>query len=378
MFEGIINLLSKKKGTDRLVYPLPSEIIKRDKLIEGLTKSNVSKDAQLSNIQAKEKLVKDRGKEFDDEQETIKELLEKKEEMHEEDYGNAFSFGQFYTKLLLGEKKDYNKLPKHEKYVADILDRDMNIIFAKFGDFNVLRNGEIALIDSKGSLILSGEKLNQVLYKPGSIGNQLKRKMIRLPCDEKHRFFPDIEEVRMPECTYNDKTGKIKWAEVSEKPVKQLIIDREQRIAEDSQYIERLEKTKAEVVRTNKKLARENNILKNSNKNIEAELSENVNARKQFENKIGTLQNKLTHLRKMKTLNDGMKEKLMVMNEELMEKIEDLGVKNQFERVLGRVQEMIDWTSSKLPQKVPIEELGNNDKEKIQESFSPKMKTKQK
>ena len=59
MFKWLINLFEKKKTTDRILYPLPSEIIKRDKLIEELAKSDSSKEAQLSNIYAKERLKKE-------------------------------------------------------------------------------------------------------------------------------------------------------------------------------------------------------------------------------------------------------------------------------------------------------------------------------
>jgi len=352
MFERIINLI-KKKPVDRIVYPLPSEIIKRDQLINELTKEKESLKGQISNYLAKNKLKKEREKEFDEEQDTIKDLRGQIKEMNEEEYCGAFSFGKFYEKLM-----------KDKKFLIDITDRDDLVLFGEFGDFIILKNGDIGIVDKVGNVLSHGKQLNQIINKPGSLGNQLKRKKISLPCNKDMVFIPDLAEVFLPEFTLDKKAKsgeQLNWAKVSEKTLEEHLVKKEIQLHNQNEYIERIEKTKADLLRSNKQLKRENEIIKNSKKGIEVELSRNISNRKQFENKIGKLQNQITLLRKMKKLNDDMVNKLTKINDELRDKVEDMGVKSEFDKVLGTVQDLIDWSVSKLPQKVPIDDLKDSE-----------------
>ena len=88
---------------ERYVFPL-SEDITRDKTIAELVKKLQTQDAQLSNIYAEEKKKKDKISEEDLEQEQIKRVLEAKEQIEHQKFGNSFSFLKFYKKFINNKK----------------------------------------------------------------------------------------------------------------------------------------------------------------------------------------------------------------------------------------------------------------------------------
>lgn len=313
-------------------FPIKEDLIERDETVRELVKQLQSRDAQLSNISAQNREKALRESEVDINQEAIKELIEQKRRIDEKKYLGSFSWKKFWYKYL-NDKKFRGEL--------EICDKDDSIIFGKFGDFVVLPDGRQGITDSEDNLIGYGNTLRHFIWKPESLDNQMKRKRILLSCDKNHLFFPDIEEILLPECTYVN--GKIRWAKVSEKPLKQLIIDREKRIAQDSSYIERLEQTKAELVKKNRVLEREITIARNNKETETTELSKAINLQKQYYKRIGTLQKKIVILTGMKESLDEMRRKLEGINKRLIEKIDEMGAKTKFREVLGTVQSMIEW-----------------------------------
>lgn len=344
-YKWIFNLDRKRQ----YFYPLDEDLLNRDNTIKELAKKVQSQDAQLSKISAEERKMSLKEKEIDKEQEAIKSLNDRKKELDEKKYLGTFSFYKFFKKLIR-DRKFRSKF--------EISDKDDSVIFGKFGDIVVFPDNEMGILDVGGRILAKGDTLNKIIYKPFSIRNQVRRKRFLLPCDRNFIGIPDLEEEELPECTYNEKTGKIRWAKIREKPLRQLLVDRELKISEYNKYIERLEITKSELVRKTKELKRENEILKNNKNTTEVELSKTSGIQKQLFNKMTDMQNKIEILTQTKERLEEMRVRLENVNKKLIEKVEEVGAQTQFRQVLGTVQNLIEWSKLQLGETVinPIEE----------------------
>ena len=339
--------LDKKKQELPIAYPLEKELIDRDTIIKKLVKKLSAQDAQLSKVSAEEKLKEEEESEEEREQKLIKKVKEQVREVEEKKYGGSFSFGEFYSFLL--------KNPRLREKL-EITDRNDTKIFGKYGDFVILPDTCFGVTTSDGELVSYGKTLRHVIYKPESLGNHIRRGRIPLPCDKNGIFFPDIEEHKLPESIYDKQTGKIKWAKISEKPLKQLIIDRDRRIVSDSQYIERLEKTKSDLARNNNKLEREIQILKDNKETTRVELSKSIHLQKQYYRKLGTLQNKIVILEEKKKVLENLRNRLEEVNKKLLAKVEEIGAQTKFKEILGLLQGMIEWSAIQTGDKIIKEE----------------------
>lgn len=314
-------------------FPIDEELIERDDVVKEVVKKVQSQDAQLSKRSALDKEKQELEKQRDKDQEKIQDLIIQKHEIDSNKFKGAISLRTILKKL--DERAFRNKV--------EITDKDDKIVFGILKDF-VIFNGMFGIKDTEDRIISYGKTLRQIVHKPESFGNQIRRKRIMLPCNEYYQFFPDIEEHELPECTYDEEAGKIKWAKIREKPLKQMIEEREEILREKDSYIEKIEQDKVDLVRKLRDTERALRVNTNIAENDQSELSKAMDRSIQFEQKIGDLQMRVVQLQEIKNINEKLVAGLKEVNKELLDKAEEFGSKTMFTKVLQTVQNLIEWS----------------------------------
>ena len=338
------NWMTNKNRVERISH-LDEELIERDSLVQEQVKKLQSQDAQLSKISAKDKLKELKKNQEDLDQDVILDLLNKKNKIDSKKFEGSISFKRIFKMLS-------HKRYKNPNNQIDITDKDDTVVLGKFKDFVIMPNGYFAIQDANGSILSYGQTLRQVIHKPEGLSNQIKRKRIALPCNSDYEFMPDLEEYPMPECTYDEISGKIKWAKVREKPLKQLIIEREELVREKDQYIEKIEQDKVDLIRKTRDIEMALRVQSNMAENSQTELSKAMDKSIQFEQKVGELQMRTIKLQEMKNINDKLIDGLKHINSELVEKAEEMGSKTEFRKALDLVQHLISYSKQNVGQTI--------------------------
>lgn len=329
----------------RETYPVDEQSIKDNKIINELVKKLKSRDAELSRVKADQNLKAQDQQESSEMDNMAEELQRQSSNLKKKRYGGATSLKDIFLSL---DKKNYrNKV--------EITDKNDKRIFGIFGNICVLNNGHLGLQDNNGRILAQGPTMRHIIYKPESLGNQMRRKRILMPCDENHIFYPDIEEIELPETIYDEKEGKIKWATVRKKPLKQLVQEKDEIIRDSHNYIEKIEQDKVDLVNKNRDLERALRVQKNMAENSQSELSKAMDKSIQFEQKMHGLQMRVIGLQEMKNINEKLIDGIKSINLELLEKVQEVGGKTEFTKALDMVQNLMSWAKDKLPETVIAE-----------------------
>ena len=337
-----------KSRQDRYVYPLDPDLIK-DKTVQELIKKIQSQDAQLSNIFAEKKKREDLLKDTDKKDLFIKDLKEQKQEIDQKRYENPVSLRKIFQKII-----------QDKKYIVDITDKDDTVTLGRFKDIVFLPGNFMGVIDTYGNIVSYGKTPSQIIYKPESLANQLRRKRIALPCDKEGIFYPDLESYEIPECVYDDATGKIQWAKFRKNEVKKMVVERENiihQLTEELKYNEQL------IISLKRKLndkERAGDIYKNKIDITQTDLSMAMEKCLQYEQRFGEMQNRIVTLIEMKNIADNLYHGLENVNRELIEKSEEMGTKTEFRKALDVVQGLLSWAKDKIPKTIiqtPVKEI---------------------
>jgi len=199
-----------------------------------------------------------------------------------------------------------------------------------------------------GNLLSAGAELRSVIYKPESLANQLKRKRILLPYDKHGNKFPDIEEELVPECYYDEIEDKFKWTSERRVPFKDAIASREAQLSESREYIEHIEQTNIDLKNRLRDLERAKKLLDSQAEVSQTELSKAMERSIQFESKIGDMQMQVVQLTETKAINERLISGLEVVNNDLLKKTEEMGLKTDFRKALDLVQYLIAWSKNQL------------------------------
>lgn len=337
---GFLNWLFSKK-TERVVYPLDPNLIKTEKIIEELQKKNMTLESQLSEQKAIEREQRDANMQKNEDAENIGDLRNQELEIKNKKFGKVIGLKQFY-KVLLTNKKFADSL--------EITDKDDTEIFGKFGDFIILSNGNLGVMDVHGNVLSYGKNLRSVIYKPEGLLNQLRRKRILIPCDKNGVFYPDIEQAEVPELTYLD--GQFQWAKMRSKPFKDAIIEKQKIINEVSEHCSFVEQENVDIKRELDDTKRALKVLNNQSDNSKTELSKAMDKSIQFEQKIGDMQMKIVDLMQLKTMNEKIISSIEKINAELLVKVEELGVKPEMLKTQDAIKDLIEWAKTNVPKSI--------------------------
>lgn len=324
----------------KIVTEIDSEIATRDSKIRALIKDNQSKTGELSRMKADVRKAEDKESEATEDLEKNENLTKQKNAIMSEKFEDALSLRALFRYM-----------DKHPNYKISMMDRDMSTNFAEFYDLVIFKDGEMATLDKYKDIFSKGEKLKQIFFKPGSIKGQINKGLIRLPCDRNFIGNPDIEEEMLPECTYVD--GIISWSAVNFKPLRQLIIDREQEIQSLNDYLRRIEESKQLLSKTNIELKRNLIIFESKIRNHEVEMSKMTNKYLSMDKKFRTVTSKLAQSQSMRSLAENkvkhFKEALDGLTKIVAEKLS----KTDYDIFLAEVKDTVDWIDSKNAKPIP-------------------------
>lgn len=311
--------------------PIDPEQIKKDETIKALYLKLQSRDAELARKLADEREEIEEDKKRDLEDELKLKLNEQKAELRDQKFKNVFSFLKFYQKLFK-DSKFRNQL--------EIVDRDDETVFAKFGDFRIVDGGKIALVDAQDNLICMGKQLSHIVYKPDSLSNQIKRKKISIPFDKNFVRIPDVEEILVPNVTKNA-DGEYQHTVESQQPFIEAIKEREELIDEKAEEVERLESIVISLNRKLSDLQRTNRIYESQSQVNQSELSKAADISLQHIAKMGDIHRRMVTLQEYQVLHETMIHGLQQVNTTLLSQQEEMGTKTEFRKALMLVQEML-------------------------------------
>lgn len=344
---GLFDFLVGKKKQEVLL-PLDPELVKRDQTIRGLSQQVQARDAQLaqqlaliSELQGSKQIDK-QTKEIEE----ISRLKEDEKELKKNKFGKSFSLTKFYW-AYLRDKKFRDKL--------EICDKDDAEVLGKFGDLLFLEGGYLALTDSHGNIMAYGKQLNHVIYKPDSLGNQIRRGRIQIPYDKNYNPSVDLEDIALPEIIYDKEKKTYRFTKHVTKTAQTLILEKDKQLRETQDYAEQLEKTNVAQKIKIDDLERTLNVSLTSTNTSNSELSKLTDKLLQYQAVNGTMHNQIVQLTEMKALNESTIEKLENTVSNLLAKVEEMGDKTEFRRALETVKEVIDYAKTRLPKQITIQ-----------------------
>lgn len=326
----------------KVVTPIDQELASKDSQIKALLRDNQNKSGEISRMKAEDRKDENAKTDEEDKQKKNNEIQEKQNIIDSEKFEDALSLKSLF---------DY--MNKHPSFKIDIMDRDMSIKFSEFGDLVFFKDGELGILDKNREILSKGKKLNHIFFKPGGLKGQINRKLIRLPCDRDFRGLPDIEEIEMPECTFDPVSGKIKLARFSHKPLGELIKSREETINNLSVILQEKEESIAMLVKSNREKTRQAQILESKNKTSEVEMSVMTNRYKSMHKKFRNLETKLSQSQSMRTLAENIKQKYKESLDELANFVSEKLAKTDGEVFMDKVKDMVDWIDDKIPKPQP-------------------------
>jgi hypothetical protein len=336
----------RKKKVELL--PLDPETIRKDKIIKALTQENQGLKASFSKVLAEKREEKENEIKEDRELILREKLQEEEKLIKEKRYGNSLSLNKFFY-AFLNDSKFRDKL--------EVCSYDDKIAFGKFGQFLILESGDLAITDSNNNILSHGRNLDMVIYKPGSLFNQIKRGRILIPYDTDFNYYPDIDEVEINDVLYDENQKIYKETEVAKRKAKDLLLEKDKELRERYNYTERLENLNINLTKELSDVKNTLKFLKKGEENMRTELSQVMNASSQFNIVSGEMQRKITDLTELKSLYESTISKYENVIKDLLDKIEEAGDKTTFQRAMELVKDTIDYSKTRLPQKEVIREI---------------------
>ncbi len=347
---GFWGFLFNRTTPVREVTPLGD--VEKDNIIKKLAAERQSLKAQIGEYKAQEKEVEEDSKDEQIKEELIKRLNKKQEIIEEKRVGRNFSFGKFYARIF---GVDFTKAMKKKNYFKEsleITDKDDVEVLGMFKDILSLNNGDLGLLDTNKQIIARGKTLSDIIWKPESLNNHMRRGRIPIPYNVDGNFVPDLENMQMPEIVYNEEKDDYDEAQEFTRPFKEMIIDREKEIQRLQKLTERGELLITKLTRQNDDLKRTSHVLKIRSEASTTELSKVMEKSLEYDKRIGEMHRKIVALSETNAMKEIMKERLEHINRQLMEKVEELGVKSDFEKITTFMQDIIEWAKQVTPEQI--------------------------
>lgn len=342
------DLLLNKKRPQRVAYPLSDEQIKESQLFKDIVKKLRTVEGQLGR-ELSEKAKKTEFEKKDWEEELKKSLKEKEQEIRRKKYQRSVSFFKVFNDLSK-EKKLKNKI--------EVVDREDKKVFGIFKDLIALDGGKLAITikgeKKAGKVVSIGRTLHEIIYKPDSLHNQLRRKKIMIPYDENGKYVPDTENIQMHDVMEME-DGR--YAQASEKVffVKELLIKRDE---ENKNLRATIERQEALIVDLNAKLrdsSRANRVLQRDSDISETQLSETTNKLIKIQTNFMNMSNRLINLQEQFAYNEKALRSVEEQRVALLEKAQELGIKGDLEIALDHVKDVIEFAKANTPETVYIQ-----------------------
>ncbi len=351
---GWFNFLKKKA---EIQYPLDSELIRRDRIVRALTQEKETLKAQISELLAEKRQEQESEREEDREELFRQNLKGQEIELKKQKFGKSASLRAFFSDKKLLEK-------------TEICDKDDNEVFGKFGDILILDSGRIALTDTVGNVLSYGNSLSNVIFKPGTFINQLRRGRILIPYDKEYNPVIDFEEIEINDIKYDNEEKCYKETLKAKETAKKLLIERDMEIRRVSDDLSRIENVNIDMAKENDELKRTVKLQKGQVENTNSELSTIMNQFSQFQMAYGDIQRKLSSLTEIKAMNEEIISRYENTFKSLLEQFEESGDKTNYQKAITLFKTTADYVSNlseKLNKKIEETKPKEENPQKIEE-----------
>jgi hypothetical protein len=348
VLKGVGMWLFNAPAGERIRYPIDEDKIKSDKLIKAQQQQIQGREAQLAKIFALEREKKEAEKEEDYREEIAQRLKENHEEIKGKRFTHTFSLRTFMNRI--GHKKKPSKIGKK----LEITDKDDKITYGILGDILVGDDGYVIITNEKDEIIAYGRDFNQVIWKPEALANYMKRNRIPLAIDEEGRPVMDFEEEEHSDVMYDSDNDEYRETEMKRRPVREMLIERDERIRELQRSMERLEQMNIQKEYKITTLNRTVRLLENRSNLSQSQLSDTLSKAMEFESSVAKIHAEKTKLTEIKALYENLIEKYKSLNDRLLVKLESNGDKTMREYVKAEVADDLELLRGFLPQKEPF------------------------
>ena len=355
---GIFDIFKKKQVEQ--VTPLYPERIKDNELIAGLQSNIQALQAQISKLLAEKARAEEKIKPDTHVDETVESINKQFLEIKEKKFGNSFSFGKLFA-------AKFGVNPKRTNLDIELTDKDDEVVFGKFGDIVALSPGRLGITNHEGRLISYGQTLSNIIHKPDSLKNHLKRLRIPLAIDKDGNYTPDIETEEYPETIYDEDAeildedgnstglrGVYRTAHEHRTPLNKQIV----RLMEEKEVLRgKLETTEAKLIKLTsitKDQAMVIRLLEKRSDISQSTLSQALDKTMQIEGKFSETSSKIAQLTELKAHAETMAVTYQNIVDKLMRKIELHGDKGMAELIKSEIMDDIASIKELLPQEKPV------------------------
>ncbi len=341
---SIRRLFQTKK---EVLTPLDPERIRRDKVLRNQAQEIQSLKAQMSHLLADKREERENRVEENRDEKLRQKLQKEQEEIQKNKFGSSSSL-----RKILSNNKVLQEI--------EVCDKDDHEVFGKFGDLLVLESGRIALTDVNGNVLSYGKNINQVIYKPGTLLNQIKRGRILIPYDKDYNPAIDWEDVEVEEIQYDDEKEVYRLTMEAKKTAKELLIEKDKEYRDLRNEFERLEKTYMGLKKDYDGQKRAFTITKGQADTYNSELSLVMKQFMQYQQSYGDIQRKLSDLTETKAMFQDIISRQEGVIKNLLDQLEESGDKTSFRKAYAMVKEVIDYSKTRLPQQIIVKELAES------------------
>jgi hypothetical protein len=305
---------------------------------------NETLKAQQGLSNSEKRAEQEKISEKDREQEVIKDLNEQALLINKNRFGDTMSLTKFFGEIAKN---------RAFKDSIEITDSDDKEIFGKFGDILVSnKDGSLILTDVYGNPISVGHRINDIIFKPETLFNQIRRKRILAPRDKDLNPIPDIANLEINDVSYDEPTKT--WIDTQEfrDTIRNLLIKRDKIIRAKNEKIEILELTQIEQRKKMEDLQRSLNTYKSLKDTISSESSTASNLVLQTLGKNGEIQRTISQLTELKALNESQISTYKGIIEDLLEKLRSTGNKTLYEQAEEKVFSQAERFKNLLPERI--------------------------
>lgn len=345
---GFLDWLLSRPKKETVYTPLDADVQKQNK---AMAQELAVLKAQIARIKAFEKKEQEAEKDKDEEQEIIRDLNEQKRKIDLEDTGDTISLVKF---ILRAFKLSINGqiIPKIK---IELTDKDDNEVFSQLGDIQISsESGNLLLVDMHGNPLIQGDSLDSVIWKPATIGNQLKRNRLALPRDKEFNPVLDVEEMMIPDVMYDESSNSWKHTAEYQKKAIDLLISERMKTRSVQLENERLEKALLEDKRLITELEKTLRVYSTNSQVGQAELSKVLAQNLQMIANFHDYQARITTMNQKKLTAEEMKENAEKINAELRTKVENIDSSSVKEIAKEEFFDEGERWKELLPEKTPV------------------------
>lgn len=314
------------------LHSISEDLIKSNKKVEELSKAKASLESQIAKIKAIEVQKKESKSQEEQDNEIAKTLQQEGMQINKERIGNTLSLKSFFNKILRDKKyKDF-----------EIADKNDETSY-KFGDILLTTKGFLVMTDSNGKIRSMTTFPRDFIYKPESILSQVKRKRFLTAADKDGEFIPEIDDIIVPQLTYDEETKSYQKSKEIRKSAREIIIDLDTRLRDAKKKNETLEMTTCDLREENRDLKQGNDILRRDNKLKQTAFSEAINQINNSSLEHSEIQRKIVSLTETKTILELENSSLKGIIEKLLNQLEETGSMTQYRRALAIINEVREF-----------------------------------